>query len=468
MAARSKLTVESLAKLGARRLAEILIAEAGRNRQLKQAVQMALAAQSGSAEVGHQIRKRLTQIERSEAFVTSEKAKELATELEHLRSAIVETIGAGNPKLAGELLWQFIDLHASIFERLDDSSGRVSGLFRSACLDLRPLLIRAKIKPSELAPMVLQRIVSNGYGIYDGIVLALSEALGREGRNALRQLLEERRQAHLISEKRAAVRPGHFDYTLSGLLLALRDIADCESDVDAFIDTFEGFDLTNPAYATEIAQRLLRSGRPKEALLYLDQGAPNERNRHFKALEWSDVRIGVLDALGRKDDAQALRFSLFEQHLSAPHLKAYIKQLGAFDDVEAERPALAQVERHGDVHAALAFLINWPALDRAARVVDARIQEMDGNFYELLDPAASALEGKHPLAAVLLRRRLIDFTLQKARSTRYRHAARHVREIESQRSEIADYGRHENHADFMMRLKREHGRKPAFWSLLEA
>ncbi|MFM9849074.1 MAG: DUF6880 family protein [Hyphomicrobiaceae bacterium] len=468
MAARSTLTVQNLAKLGAKRLAEILITEAGANRQLKQAIQMALAAESGSTEVGHQIRKRLAQIGRSEAFVASEKAKDLGTELERLRSAIVETIGAANPKLAVELLWQLIDLHSSIFERLDDSSGRVGGLFRSACLDLGPLLKRAKTKPGELAPMVLQRIIDNGYGIYDGIVLALSEALGREGRNVLRGLLEERRKAHLVSEKRAAVRPGHFDYTLSGLLVALRDIADCESDVDAFIDTYKGFDLTNPAYASEIAERLLRAGRPKEALLYLDQGAPNERNRRFKELDWGAVRIGVLDALDRKDDAQALRFSLFERHLSAPHLKAYLKQLGDFDDVEAERAALTKMERHSNVHAALAFLINWPALDRAARVVDARIQGIDGDLYDLLDPAASALEGKYPLAAVLLRRRLIDFTLQKARSTRYRHAVRHVREIESQQSDITDYGRHESHADYMSRLKRDHARKPAFWSLLAA
>ena len=76
------------------------------------------------------------------------------------------------------------------------------------------------------------------------------------------------------------------------------------------------------------------------------------------------------------------------------------------------------------------------------------------------------MEGKHPLAAVLLRRHLIDFTLRKARSTRYRHAVRHVREIESQQSDIKDYGRHESHAEFMARLKREHPRKPAFWSLL--
>ena len=78
------------------------------------------------------------------------------------------------------------------------------------------------------------------------------------------------------------------------------------------------------------------------------------------------------------------------------------------------------------------------------------------------------MEGKHPLASVLFRRRLIDFTLQKARSTRYRHAVRHVREIDSQQSDINDYGRHESHAEFMARLKREHPRKSAFWSALAA
>ena len=123
----------------------------------------------------------MAQLARSEAFVSSEKARELASELERLKSAIVETIGADDPKLAAELLWQLLDLHASIFERLDDSSGRVGALFRSACHDLGPLLKRAKIKPADLAPMVLRRITDNGYGIYDGIVFAMNDALGREG-----------------------------------------------------------------------------------------------------------------------------------------------------------------------------------------------------------------------------------------------------------------------------------------------
>ena len=103
----------------------------------------------GSFDVGHQIRERLAQLARSEPFVSSEKARDLASELERLKSATVETVGAGNPKLAAELLWQLLDLHASVFERLDDSSGRVASLFGSACQDLGPLLKRAKNKPHE-------------------------------------------------------------------------------------------------------------------------------------------------------------------------------------------------------------------------------------------------------------------------------------------------------------------------------
>ena len=180
----------------------------------------------------------------------------------------------------------------------------------------------------------------------------------------------------------------------------------------------------------------------------------------------SKLTVEHVTKLGAKRLAEILIEEAGRNRLNASHLKAYLKKLKDFDDVEAESAALDQVERTGNVHAALAFLINWPALDRAARLVDNCVDEIDGDLYELLDPAASTLEGKHPLASVLLRRRLIDVTLQKAKSTRYRHTVRHVREVESQHSDIADYGRHESHADFMGRLKRDHARKPAFWSLL--
>jgi hypothetical protein len=95
-----------------------------------------------------------------------------------------------------------------------------------------------------------------------------------------------------------------------------------------------------------------------------------------------------------------------------------------------------------------------------------RIREIDGDRYELLDPAARALEGKHPLAAVLLRRALIEVTLQKGRATRYKHAARHVREIDSLNAQVKNYADFETHDQFMARLRKTHPRKTGFWPLL--
>ena len=163
----------------------------------------------------------------------------------------VQTVGAKAPALALDLLWQFLDLHSSILERVDDSSGRVGTPFRTACDDLGPLAEAARVEPAVLATTVFSKVTDNGCGIYDGLVVSLSQALGQRGRAQLRTLLLERRQEYLTEDKRAAIEAGRFDYTLSGLSLALRDIADCEGDADAFIDTYQGRDLTNPRFVSE-------------------------------------------------------------------------------------------------------------------------------------------------------------------------------------------------------------------------
>ena len=95
-----------------------------------------------------------------------------------------------------------------------------------------------------------------------------------------------------------------------------------------------------------------------------------------------------------------------------------------------------------------------------------RAAELDGDQYEVLTPAAEALAGKHPLAATLALRALIDFALIHSRSSRYRHAARHVAECASLASAVLDWGAVEPHQAYVARLKAEHGRKSTFWSLV--
>jgi hypothetical protein len=118
----------------------------------------------------------------------------------------------------------------------------------------------------------------------------------------------------------------------------------------------------------------------------------------------------------------------------------------------------------GSFPAALDFLRGWPDQARAARLVLTRATEIDGNLYYLLEPAAQLIEGKHPLAATLLRRAMIEDTLNGAKSSRYKHAARHLLECLSLVSSIQDFATFETHEDFANRLRAKHGRKAGFWA----
>jgi hypothetical protein len=204
-------------------------------------------------------------------------------------------------------------------------------------------------------------------------------------------------------------------------------------------------------------------GRTKEARQTIESA--EHLPTGWPDFEWQDARIDVLDALGRGDEAQAARLSCFERSLSARHLRAYLKRLPDFDDVEAEERALSDAERFKEVSQSLCFLLNWPSLERAARIVIQRAGELDGDHYEILTPAADALAGKYPLAATLVLRAMIDFSLTRARSSRYRHAARHLAECASLASTIQDFGSFETHDAYLSRLRREHPRKSSFWSL---
>ena len=148
------------------------------------------------------------------------------------------------------------------------------------------------------------------------------------------------------------------------------------------------------------------------------------------------------------------------------HLRAYLKRLPDFDDVEAEQTALDYAQRFRSRLGALSFLISWPALDRAAKLVTEPGADLDGDHYEILSPAADTLVAKYPLAATLVLRAMIDFTLSMARSSRYRHAARHLRECAALASMITDYQGHETHETYQTRLRQDQGRKPSFWSLV--
>lgn len=244
---------------------------------------------------------------------------------------------------------------------------------------------------------------------------------------------------------------------------ALTQIADALGDVDDYAARFSSEERSNPAIAARIAERYLAANRAEDAMASLT-GAKTDSDKSGYWPDWRRVRIDVLDALGNLDEAQHERWAIFEESLSAENLRAFIKRLPDFDDEEAEVRALAYVGKYADFHQALAFLIDWPAHGLAAELVLARHGELDGNQYGLLTPAADALEQGEPLAATLLLRAMIDFSLDRARSTRYGHAARHLQTCGYLAERIGSFGKHLDHDSYVAQIKLRHGRKSGFWN----
>src|SRR5262249_43422038 len=88
MVVKRKLTIETLSKLGRRRLAELLIAEAAGNRQLTQTLNFAISAEEGPAALGASLRKRLATLAKSRSMLSYDNGRDLTGELDGLRTTI--------------------------------------------------------------------------------------------------------------------------------------------------------------------------------------------------------------------------------------------------------------------------------------------------------------------------------------------------------------------------------------------
>ena len=474
MPSETTLNAKNLAALGAERLAELLLDVTAGDAAAKRRLRLELASRGGG-DVASEIRKRLISIAKSRSFVDWRKVKELARDLEAQREAITTHVAATSPGEAFNLLWRMLEMAPSIYDRCDDSNGVIGSVIACARDDLGAVAAEAGQPVAALADRVFQAVCANDYGQFDELISLTAQALGPDGLNRLKAQFEELAanapmsapggESRVIGlSARGPVYQDDYERGRHGRLVrsALTAIADALGDVDGFVNCYSDEERINPAIAAAIAGRMLAADRASEALATLD-GAVGAFRQGGYWPDWQCVRIEVLDALGRSSEAQDERWQAFERGLDAGYLRAHLKRLPDFDDMEAEEGALRFASRFTSFHQALAFLIDWPALDRAAGLILARAGEINGDHYGLLTPAAEALEQRHPLAATLVLRAMINLSLDAAKYKRYGHAARHLQTCEHLARRIDDFAGHPNHAEYVADLRRRHARKSGFW-----
>lgn len=527
MAGRPSLNPRSLEALGAARLAELLLQHTEGNAAARRALRLALAEARGPQEMAQEVRKRLASLDRSERWLDRRAFAPVLAELESQRQAIASTIGSQAPALAVELLWRLLELAPSLLDRVDDSDGAGLALFHRTSADLGRLACRARLPAAALADQVAEALLDNREGQYDPLVCHLAEALTPEGLRRLRQRLEQERPAlrrpdELLVEDEPdeAEEEGVLvlanaidlhgvqhedddwdDHDPFGALsdddgwsgsfepedddddsaadpwrrrqdvrLALLAIADGLGEVEAYLAEYRDHapaGLGRPRIVARVAQRLTAAGRAAEALALLEGAELTEGWRSDGARPWLDAQLGALEALGRAEAAQAQRRDFGIERLSLPHLRAHLQRLPAFEDGEAEEEILEAVLGHRNFEAALELLHRWPDQRRAARLILAHPDRLNGDNEPLLTAVAAGLEARQPLAASLCLRAMIEEVLDTARSSRYVRAVRHLESCRQLAASISDWGRIPPHNAYVRELLRAYGHRMGFLKRLD-
>ena len=472
------LNKENLQKLSPETLAGLVMDLVQGSAALQRRARMELSAAQGPKDVAADIRKRFASLRRSTSYIDWRQQRALVKDLDGLLRAIESNIAATDASEAFELLWSFLQLAPSIYERTDDSNGAVGRVMADAVDLIAAITPRLSPDPETLAERILEAVAEAGYGEFDGIIPATAEALGAAGLDHLKQITEawaaqppttqdlNRYTGHGFSTSPEEIAYRQKQGTRS---IILADIADAQGDVDAYMARYSEEQLTYATIAPAVARRLLDAGRIEEALGVSERARAAEGARSFIMFDddLDEVYEECLEKLGKADELKDHLWNTFQENLNKRSLRKYLKLLPDFEDIEAEQKALDYAEAFSDTDTAISFLVDWPAHQRAARAVLARANDLDGNSYHILTTSAAALEPQYPLAATLMRRAMIQDTLDGGKSKRYRYAARYLADCQSCDASIADYGQFPTHGTFVQDLKQKHGRKYAFWQLVD-
>ena len=323
------------------------------------------------------------------------KRPEFLVELNVLRAMIGLRLGGLDADLALGRSLVFLALAEPLSVRVKDPKDEMAAVFEQAARDLAGLVQRATLPAPELAQGLAAAMAADLSRWADWIELAgpgLSEAVAKAVLDGL---------------------PPAGRWNSNQRLTIIKWLADAAGDVEAYIAATSEADRATPTVGAKIASRLLAADRVDEAVAALKASDPRTASpRRFawaattvSALDanpdWEGVYIESLERAGDTDAAQTARWVSFERSLSPDRLRGILSRLADFEDVEAADKAFAHAARHPDALKALTFLMDWPALPEAARMIAARAEELTGPALRL-EAWAGRLRARQPQAAKIL------------------------------------------------------------------
>lgn len=383
-----KVTADNLARLGAERLAAILVAAADTRPDLKRRLRMELAADQGADHLTAEVDKRLQSLGSSRSKVSWRQRPSFIRDLDVLRRLISERLEELDRAAALDRLWRLMEVARPLALRVRDRDGELAAVFERAAMDVGGLLHACDIASASEA--LVEAVTRNPGGWAQWLHLVLAQASQELSHAALLR----------ISAKSGPT---------AAWIGLIRQMADAAGDPEAYRATYTEAALRSPGVSAEVARRFLDGGNLAEARAVLEAAAPVTTGKRKGAaareldFDWETIWIEVLERSGDVKAAQAARWASFERTLSADRVRDFTRRLSDFEDVEAEDRAFAFARAHHDAPRGLAFLMDWPALGEAARMVEARADDLRGSS-DQAELWAGQLRLRHPRAAQQLLR----------------------------------------------------------------
>lgn len=421
------------------------------------------------------LRRRISGLRRAKRFVRYGESSELARDLQEVVATIEREVLSDDAAAALTLVESFLRTDDITLNRVDDSSGSVGAVYVAAAR----LWLRAAAAvglPGDRTERLLELAEQDGYGVREPLLREANLLLSEHELRRLAAHFEEAAQRAVAESSEGApaspaaaggsfrsARP--FNRELLGATSSLSLVAEALRDPALYERSCSIGGPLNDLQLAAVARRYMAYGRPHDAIDRLRRIPESSRGDRWRLL------AECYEATGQDDLRLDCLWRLLEHDMS-PAILDRIETLTLGPDRQAVRRRAMTMALESDPAwvgvSGIMLLVHIDAGDDAERLMVKIFDELARLPYtHLLALVESAAEADLPRVEILAYRRLMLDILQSARSTIYHHAVRYLGRLQRLDERLDDYGAIATHADFLAALQRDHGRKYAFWRLVE-
>lgn len=409
------------------------------------------------------LQRRISAIRGGKRFIACGETRQVGAELDTIAADIRADVLPRDPGKAAALAERLFCLDQVIFDRADDSDGRIADELRAACVLWLDAAAAVRATSTDRAtdwPAVLYEFYqANDYGVREPL-LEQAHRLLREGElRALAARFQVDARGAVEAASVGKLKRHHVFGPSSAMGLVARALRDPKLyEQSILVHSPE----PNGLQANDIAEQYLACGDGAGALRWL--GDLCGENAQARRLDLLDRAYELLADRGRQIEIRR------EIYRRAPGIHSYraleeILPVGERSVFRARACQDARASPYVATGAELLFALEEAAL--AEQLIVGRSGELDGRNYGMLTALVkTAKTNGRLLAAALIWRALINAILTRGYAKAYGHAAHYLIELRAVSASIEDYRGHPSHDAYERALRLAHGRKASFWGRL--